>query len=199
MKAGTGWDMPEKGDSVTVHYTGTLEDGTKFDSSRDRDDPFTFTLGEGSVIKGWDVGVATMKKGERSLFTLRADYAYGATGSPPKIPPGATLIFDVELMHWKSVKDITGDGGVIKNIIKEGSGYSKPTSRDEIRIKLKIDIDGTNETVYESPESGDEFALQEAGRALDDWCKALAVAVPTMLKGEEVRLVVKPECKSAGY
>jgi FKBP-type peptidyl-prolyl cis-trans isomerase len=75
-----------------VHYTGTLLDGTKFDSSVDRDEPFSFSLGHGSVIKGWDIGVATMKKGEKALFTLRHDYAYGEKGSPPTIPPSATLV-----------------------------------------------------------------------------------------------------------
>ena len=79
-----------------MHYTGTLEDGTKFDSSVDRGDPFEFKLGASQVIKGWDVGVATMKKGEKSLFTLRADYAYGERGSPPNIPPGATLVRLIE-------------------------------------------------------------------------------------------------------
>lgn len=77
---------------VVVHYTGTLEDGTKFDSSVDRGDPFEFTLGHSQVIKGWDIGVATMKKGEKVQLKLRQDYAYGESGSPPTIPPGATLV-----------------------------------------------------------------------------------------------------------
>ena len=75
-----------------VHYTGTLEDGTKFDSSVDRGEPFEFTLGHSQVIKGWDVAVSTMKKGEKVQIKLRHDYAYGESGSPPKIPPGATLV-----------------------------------------------------------------------------------------------------------
>jgi FK506-binding protein 4/5 len=75
-----------------VHYTGTLTDGTKFDSSVDRGDPFSFTLGASQVIKGWDTAVATMKKGEKVLLTLRQDYAYGERGSPPNIPGGATLV-----------------------------------------------------------------------------------------------------------
>lgn len=74
-----------------VHYTGTLLDGSKFDSSRDKDEPFKFKLGTGQVVKGWDRAVATMKKGEKARVTLRADYAYGEAGSPPKIPPNATL------------------------------------------------------------------------------------------------------------
>ena len=69
-----------------VHYVGTLTDGDKFDSSRDRGDRFSFNLGKSEVIKGWDLGVATMKIGEKSMFTIKSDYGYGSAGSPPKIP-----------------------------------------------------------------------------------------------------------------
>jgi len=94
---GTG-PLPVDGAEVKVHYVGTLKDsGEKFDSSRDRDDHFKFTLGQGRVIKGWDQGVATMKTGEKCILRCRADYAYGDNGSPPKIPGGATLDFEVEL------------------------------------------------------------------------------------------------------
>jgi len=88
-----------------VHYVGTLlSDGSKFDSSRDRPGNFKFTLGNGQVIKGWDKGVATMHKGEKAELFCRADYAYGETGSPPKIPGGATLKFEVELLSWGEPK-----------------------------------------------------------------------------------------------
>ena len=83
---------------VKVHYVGTLLDGSKFDSSRDRPGFFEFDLGEGAVIKGWDVGVATMKKGEVATLVCRQDYAYGEHGHPPTIPGGATLKFEVELL-----------------------------------------------------------------------------------------------------
>lgn len=97
IREGTG-EQPKEGDKVKVHYVGTLEsDGSKFDSSRDRNEPFTFTIGQG-VIKGWSLGVATMKIGELSKFTIDAEYGYGESGSPPKIPGGATLVFEIELL-----------------------------------------------------------------------------------------------------
>ena len=86
------------GKTVSVHYVGTLTDGSKFDSSRDRDQPFSFRLGAGQVIRGWDQGVAGMKIGGLRKLTIPSDLAYGSKGFPPVIPPGATLIFEVELL-----------------------------------------------------------------------------------------------------
>lgn len=96
IEEGTG-PSPKPGQTVVVHYTGWLMDGTKFDSSRDRGEPFKFTLGQGQVIQGWDEGVAMMKVGGRRILVLPPDLAYGQQGIGP-IPPNATLKFDVELL-----------------------------------------------------------------------------------------------------
>jgi len=97
LKEGRGEEV-KNGDTVSVHYTGTLEDGTKFDSSLDRGTPFSFQLGAGRVIKGWDLGILEMKVGEKRKLTIPSDLAYGPNGIPNVIPPSAVLVFEIELL-----------------------------------------------------------------------------------------------------
>lgn len=100
LKVGTG-ATPKKGQTVVVHYTGTLQDGTQFDSSRDRGKPFEFVYGKGQVIRGWERGLKTMKVGGRRKLTIPPQLGYGSKGAGGVIPPNATLIFDVELLAIK--------------------------------------------------------------------------------------------------
>lgn len=95
---GDGKTFPKKGDKVKIHYVGTLMDGSKFDSSRDRGVPFDTEIGVGKVIKGWDEGVLQLSLGEKATLIATPDYAYGARGFPPVIPPNSTLKFEVELL-----------------------------------------------------------------------------------------------------
>lgn len=100
MQEGKG-PLPVKGQTVVVHYTGNLPDGKKFDSSRDRGQPFSFVLGQGQVIRGWDEGLALMKVGTRAKLTIPPELGYGPRGAGNVIPPNAVLIFDVELLDAK--------------------------------------------------------------------------------------------------
>ncbi|MFH1990430.1 MAG: FKBP-type peptidyl-prolyl cis-trans isomerase [Patescibacteria group bacterium] len=100
LKEGTG-AVAKNGDTVSVHYVGVLENGTKFDSSVDRGTPFEFSLGAGQVIPGWDIGVEGMKIGEARRLTIPSELAYGPNGAGDVIPPNATLIFEVQLLGIK--------------------------------------------------------------------------------------------------
>jgi FKBP-type peptidyl-prolyl cis-trans isomerase len=101
LKEGSGEQQVVKGNSVSVHYTGTFEDGAKLDSSVDRNQPFNFTVGIGQVIPGWDEGLIGMKIGEKSKLTIPPEMGYGPAGIPGAIPPNSTLIFEVELLEIK--------------------------------------------------------------------------------------------------
>ncbi len=98
VEVGTG-ATPQSGQTVVVHYTGTLENGTKFDSSRDRNSPFSFKIGTGQVIRGWDEGLSTMRVGGQRQLIIPPDLGYGARGAGGVIPANATLLFDVELLR----------------------------------------------------------------------------------------------------
>ncbi|KAH9941266.1 uncharacterized protein BXZ73DRAFT_75222 [Epithele typhae] len=98
LSPGDGLHFPSTGDKVTIHYVGRLENGTTFDSSRDRGSPFDTLIGVGKVIRGWDEGVPLLSLGEKAIITVTPDFAYGSRGFPPVIPPNSTLKFEVELL-----------------------------------------------------------------------------------------------------
>lgn len=167
-KLGEGDERPPKGSEVSVHYVGTLTTGEKFDSSRDRNVPFTFNLGKGNVIRGWDIGVATMKKGEVAVLTCKPEYAYGerAQGS---IPANSTLIFEVELLSWEDKKDVSSkkDKSVMKKEVLAGEGWETPSDETKVTVSYDIFADSSFEKKLDTKENfvfvvGDEEIDSEA-------------------------------------
>ncbi|KAI0562986.1 TPR repeat containing protein [Gracilaria domingensis] len=169
------WQKPEDGDDVSMHYRGTLLDGTEFDSSYERNTPFTFKLGDGKVIKGWDIVGKTMAKGEKAKVTLKPEYAYGENGSPPKIPANATLMFEMELLSWTSRRDVFGDGLVVKSEIAAGDGWERPGKLDEITLGVVCtetdpDTKSTRTELY----SGEVTFTNGSGQVPPAWEKVVS-------------------------
>lgn len=188
IREGTGEEFPSTGDVVSVHYVGRLLDGTIFDSSRDRGELFEFSLGKGSVIKGWDVGVATMKKGEVALLTCKPEYAYGEAGSPPKIPSNATLVFEVELFDliWEDLS-ANKDGGIQRKIITSGEGgMGKPNDGAYVEVHL---LGKVNDNVFEDKDIN--FVIGEGSE--NGIVEGVEQAVQKFKKGERSLIKLKPQ------
>jgi len=140
IKAGTGEEKPAWGNKVKVHYVGTLtSNGEKFDSSRDRNSPFDFQVGSG-VITGWSEAVPTMLLGEVAKFTISSDKAYGPGGSPPKIPPNASLDFEIELLSFTDREDVLQDGTLMKKQLgkPDEDSWVTPNANCDVEFKLTI-------------------------------------------------------------
>lgn len=189
LKEGEGSEVPCAGCVVRVHYTGTLLDGTKFDSSKDRNEPFEFNLGKGSVIKAWDIGVATMKKGEVCLLTCAPEYAYGAAGSPPKIPPNATLQFEIEMISWQG-EDLSPqkNNSIVRYTITAGSGYENPNDGALVNVELEGRLSGSTEPFEKRTLS---FNLGEGSEV--GVCSGIETALGKFAKGEKSRIVIQPK------
>jgi len=196
IEAGTG-PQPQPGDLVRVHYTGTLEDGTEFDSSVDRE-PFSFTLGQGQVIAGWDEGIALMNEGGKALLIIPPELAYGEAGRGP-IPSNATLTFEVELVEVvpaaasdaaPEVEDDSADAepAEIEYIeIEEGTG-EQPAVGDFVYVHYTGTLeDGTQ---FDSSEGGDPlpFILGQ-GQVIPGWDQGIAL----MKEGGKAQLIIPPE------
>jgi FK506-binding protein 4/5 len=170
---------PPPNADVTVHYTGKLLDGTVFDSSVKRNEPFKFKIGQGSVIKGWDQGVATMKLGEKCILRCEPDFAYGASGSPPTIPPNSTLEFEVELLSWSDMEAVADtEDNVEKRLKRAGSGYSSPTDSSTATIKYSARLLPAGTTFFEQKE--EKLVIGEDPAAL----QGLEAAIKSMKQGE---------------
>ncbi|XP_044025932.1 peptidyl-prolyl cis-trans isomerase FKBP5 [Siniperca chuatsi] len=136
MRQGLDGDRPMIGDRVTVHYTGKLLTGKKFDCSRDRKEPFCFNVGKGQVLKAWDIGVLSMQRGEVCTFLCKPEYAYGAAGNPDKIPPSSSVVFEMELLKFEG-EMLTEDGGIIRRIKVKGDGYNNPNDGASVDVHLE--------------------------------------------------------------
>ena len=191
-------DSPEAGDRVVVHYTGTLEDGTKFDSSKDRGQPFEFAIGVGQVIKGWDEGVMSMKPSGNRILTIPADLAYGDRGAGKIIPPGATLVFDVELIEFKKKfidtdfslpgKEILTESGLrmIEHIV--GNGDSPNSGQTVFVHYTGLLADGTK--FDSSHDRGQPFRFNIGqGKVIKGWDEAIL----DMNIGSKRTLIIPPE------
>jgi len=156
VAVGTG-EAAASGDHVTVHYVGTLVDGTEFDSSRKRSRPFDFMLGRGQVIKGWDEGVVGMKVGGRRKLTIPPSLGYGVRGQPPVIPPNATLAFDVELLavEHASVVEASHPRTIIaRHVLVE---YMGARSADAAVVRTREQARAVAAEVLERAKAGDDF------------------------------------------
>ncbi|KAF2309622.1 hypothetical protein GH714_004324 [Hevea brasiliensis] len=174
LKRGLGWE--------------TLSSMTKlqFDSTRDRDEPVTLRLGQGQVVAGLDHGIITMKKGECALFTVPPELAYGFVGREG-VPANTVVLFEVELISWITVVNVSKDRGIIKKIIERGEKIERPSDLDEVLVKYEVALaNGT--VVAKTPEEGFEFHVKDG-----HLCPAFPKAIITMKRGEKVKLIVQPQ------
>ncbi|MBF90162.1 MAG: peptidylprolyl isomerase [Flavobacteriales bacterium] len=194
---GTG-EQPQSGDKVTVHYSGFLTDSakTKFDSSLDRDQPFTFQLGKGQVIKGWDEGIALLSVGDKATLTIPAELAYGERGAGNVIPPNSDLIFEVELLSFKTptpivafnvkgLDTITTESGLQYIMVEEGQGV-KPVHEQVVSVHYTGYL--TDGTIFDSSVGrGEPLAFNIGkGQVIPGWDEGIKL----LSVGTKARLII---------
>ncbi|XP_071350129.1 peptidyl-prolyl cis-trans isomerase FKBP5 [Trachinotus anak] len=184
-RPGLDGERPMIGDRVTVHYTGKLLTGKKFDCSRDRKESFCFNVGRGQVLKAWDIGVLSMQKGEVCTLLCRPDYAYGPSGNPNKIPPNSPVVFEMELLKFEG-EMLTDDGGIVRRIKVKGDGYTNPNDGASVDVHMEgscggrlFDCRDVNFIVGEAEDKGVPLGVD---RAMDK-----------MQRGECCLLYLKPK------
>lgn len=184
LEEGSG-DCPVSGNEVEVHYTGRLLDGKVFDSSKTRGEFFKFKVGTGQVIKGWDQGILTMKRGEVCLLHCKPEYAYGSAGSPPTIPPNQTLEFEVE-MHDFFGEDCTddGSGGVRLTTTKEPTGLACPREGSTVTVSWVM-----HHMDRELEKRSVTFVLGDGSES--DVVPGIEMSLLKMKKGQQAKLRVK--------
>lgn len=187
VQEGEGDATPMDGCKVSLHYTGKLTNGEQFDSSLTRQEPFEFVLGRGSVIKAFDMGVATMKKGEKCVLTCASQYAYGEAGSPPSIPPNSTLIFELEMLDWKG-EDLSpdSDGGIERFIVKKSDKRKTPNEGAHVKVHL---IGKYENKVFEDREV--EFDVGEGQEY--NVVEGIEIGIQKVCVGEISRFIIKPK------
>lgn len=186
IKRGIGWETPDFGDEISVHYVGRLLDGTEFVSTRVKSDPLLLKLGHDETLSGLSKGITSMTKGEKALFTVPPRIGHGLAGDS-SIPRGSTIQLEVELISWIRVVDVCKDGGIIKKIMEQGGESGPPGDLDEVTVKYSAMLDDGS-LLAKSHEAGVEFHVKEG-----HFCPALTKAVKTMKRGEKVKLVVQPQ------
>lgn len=187
------------GSKVTVHYTGKLTDGTKFDSSKDRNQPFTFKLGAGQVIRGWDEGIALMQVGDKAILNIPPDLGYGPNAMGP-IPANATLIFEVELLEvkesikpWavKNTDTITTASGLKYLVVEKSKTPDAKLAENGKTVEVHYTGFLTNGKVFDSSvERGQPISFElGTGRVIKGWDEGIAL----MQVGDKLRLIIPSE------
>jgi len=184
-------NTPKSGADVFCHYVGTLvSNGEKFDSSRDRNEPFNFPIGQGRVIRGWDLGIATMKKGEKCILRCREDYAYGdqAQGS---IPAKSDLDFEVELLDWSDWKRVKSKDDFRKQIIIEGEGadYDNPEEDAICKISYIIKLEDKNGKIIKEQNEIIDFIIDDH----DEFPQGFHDAIKDMKKKSQVEFIINSQ------